>query len=321
MSEKAICMIFPTEAVKDNFYREVLKFPSSWRDYFCETKDVPSWRSRRIGGLLSHPRFCAFPPPPTRLRFSTSPHWAFVKQGNKLGLPVLVFGSTPQCPWMAFPGPAFFMLASQLAGTILSTSYRSPRPRCHIFNSIICLGVCNIPQRFGATGHYFQRSCDNSTSLPCSASFSHAAAILCAPHGARNPMAILDLVRSSAAIQLQSWRLWRSAGKLERSGSSLRGFKSLDTIMCCLDAKVGLNTIMCCLDTTRSDLDTTNWLPGHHKCCLDAEIVCTGIVFAAQALYLLHTHDLGVKDVNLATLMGCWMVYWLAGWSRGPQES
>ena len=29
---------------------------------------------------------------------------------------------------------------------------------------------------------------------------------------------------------------------------------------------------------------------------------------------------LGADDVNLATLRGSWMVYWLAGWPQGPQE-
>ena len=29
---------------------------------------------------------------------------------------------------------------------------------------------------------------------------------------------------------------------------------------------------------------------------------------------------LGAEDVNLATLRGSWMVYWLAGWPQGPQE-
>ena len=30
---------------------------------------------------------------------------------------------------------------------------------------------------------------------------------------------------------------------------------------------------------------------------------------------------LGAEDVNLATLRGSWMVYWLTGWPQRPQGS
>ncbi|CAE8738974.1 unnamed protein product [Polarella glacialis] len=46
-SGKATCLFFPEEAVKDNFYQELLKFPGAWRDFFCASEDVPDWRNRR----------------------------------------------------------------------------------------------------------------------------------------------------------------------------------------------------------------------------------------------------------------------------------
>eukprot|EP00438_Fugacium_kawagutii_P013370 Skav216476 [mRNA] locus=scaffold1123:253381:260736:- [translate_table: standard] len=36
-SGKATCLFFPEEAVKENFYQEILKFPGAWRDFFCAT--------------------------------------------------------------------------------------------------------------------------------------------------------------------------------------------------------------------------------------------------------------------------------------------
>lgn len=46
-SGKATCLFFPEEAVKENFYQELLKFPGSWRDFFCASENVPEWRKRR----------------------------------------------------------------------------------------------------------------------------------------------------------------------------------------------------------------------------------------------------------------------------------
>ncbi|CAJ1409512.1 unnamed protein product [Effrenium voratum] len=46
-SGKATCLFFPEEAVKENFYQEILKFPGAWRDFFCACCDVPNWRQRR----------------------------------------------------------------------------------------------------------------------------------------------------------------------------------------------------------------------------------------------------------------------------------
>lgn len=46
-SGKATCLFFPEEAVKENFYQELLKFPGTWRDFFCASEDVPNWRARR----------------------------------------------------------------------------------------------------------------------------------------------------------------------------------------------------------------------------------------------------------------------------------
>lgn len=46
-SGKATCLFFPEEAVKDNFYQEILKFPGAWRDFFCACVEVPNWRQRR----------------------------------------------------------------------------------------------------------------------------------------------------------------------------------------------------------------------------------------------------------------------------------
>jgi len=45
-SGKATCLFFPEEAVKENFYQELLKFPGSWRDFFCASENVPEWRKR-----------------------------------------------------------------------------------------------------------------------------------------------------------------------------------------------------------------------------------------------------------------------------------
>jgi len=47
-SGKATCLFFPEEAVKENFYRELLKFPGIWRDFFCACEEVPGWRERRL---------------------------------------------------------------------------------------------------------------------------------------------------------------------------------------------------------------------------------------------------------------------------------
>lgn len=46
-SGKATCLFFPEEAVKENFYQELLKFPGAWRDFFCASEGVPNWRDRR----------------------------------------------------------------------------------------------------------------------------------------------------------------------------------------------------------------------------------------------------------------------------------
>eukprot|EP00434_Breviolum_minutum_P023712 symbB.v1.2.020916.t1/scaffold1785.1/size101431/4 len=46
-SGRATCLFFPEEAVKENFYQEILKFPGAWRDFFCACMDVANWRQRR----------------------------------------------------------------------------------------------------------------------------------------------------------------------------------------------------------------------------------------------------------------------------------
>lgn len=41
-------VIFPSEPVVLNFYSELVKFPSSWRDFYCEAKPVPNWQASRF---------------------------------------------------------------------------------------------------------------------------------------------------------------------------------------------------------------------------------------------------------------------------------
>jgi len=47
-SGKATVLFFPEEAVKENFYQEILKFPGAWRDFFCACMEVSNWRQRRF---------------------------------------------------------------------------------------------------------------------------------------------------------------------------------------------------------------------------------------------------------------------------------
>mmetsp|Transcript_5169 Transcript_5169/g.11265 ORF Transcript_5169/g.11265 Transcript_5169/m.11265 type:complete len:862 (-) Transcript_5169:199-2784(-) len=60
-SGKATCLFFPEEAVKENFYQELLKFPGSWRDFFCASENVPEWRKRRYR-CWSAEEVAEFPP-------------------------------------------------------------------------------------------------------------------------------------------------------------------------------------------------------------------------------------------------------------------
>jgi len=60
-SGKATCLFFPEEAVKNNFYQELLKFPGAWRDFFCASEGVPGWRERRFR-CWSDEEVAAFPP-------------------------------------------------------------------------------------------------------------------------------------------------------------------------------------------------------------------------------------------------------------------